>query len=101
MVVPFANAAAAYAATARAPATPGPAAAPQGPSFGEMLRDVAQESIETMKQGEQKSIEGALGRADLTDVVTAVANAETTLQAVVAVRDRVITAYQEILRMPM
>ena len=40
------------------------------------------------------------GEADVTDVVMAVTNAETTLQTVVAVRDRVMAAYQEILRMP-
>ncbi|MEM6903398.1 MAG: flagellar hook-basal body complex protein FliE, partial [Pseudomonadota bacterium] len=36
-----------------------------------------------------------------TDVVMAVNNAEITLQSVVSIRDRVISAYQEILRMPM
>lgn len=101
MVVPFANAAAAYATTAKAPSLSGAAKAADGASFGDMLKGAVQESIQTMKVGEQKSIEGALGRADLTDVVTAVSNAETTLQAVVAVRDKVISAYQEILRMPM
>ncbi len=40
------------------------------------------------------------GEADLKDVVTAVANAENTLETVVAVRDKVLSAYQEILRMP-
>lgn len=38
--------------------------------------------------------------ADMTAVVTAIAAAETTLEAVVAVRDKVVAAYQEILRMP-
>ncbi len=41
-----------------------------------------------------------VGKADLTDVVTAVSEAETALNAVVAVRDRVISAYQEIIKMP-
>jgi flagellar hook-basal body complex protein FliE len=36
----------------------------------------------------------------LVDVVTAVAEAETTLQTVVAVRDKVIAAYQDIMKMP-
>jgi flagellar hook-basal body complex protein FliE len=39
-------------------------------------------------------------KADLTDVVQAVTSAELTLQTVVAVRDRLIAAYQEIMRMP-
>jgi len=40
------------------------------------------------------------GKADLTDVVTAVSEAETALNTVVAIRDRVINAYQEIIKMP-
>ena len=39
-------------------------------------------------------------KADLTEVVTAITNAEVTLQTVVAVRDRMISAYQQIMRMP-
>ena len=42
----------------------------------------------------------AAGKAELVDIVTAVANAETTLETVISLRDRVITAYQEIMRMP-
>ncbi|NBX04163.1 MAG: flagellar hook-basal body complex protein FliE, partial [Alphaproteobacteria bacterium] len=40
------------------------------------------------------------GKVDLTDLVTAVSSAELTLNTVVAVRDKVINAYQEIIRMP-
>lgn len=40
------------------------------------------------------------GKADVTDVVTAVANAEIALNTVVAVRDKVIAAYQDIIKMP-
>jgi len=46
------------------------------------------------------TVQASLGRADLTEVVTAVSAAEVTMQAVVAVRDRVVQAYQEILRRP-
>ena len=44
--------------------------------------------------------QAATGKADLVDVVTAVAAAEATLETVVTVRDQVIKAYQDILRMP-
>ena len=40
------------------------------------------------------------GQVDIRDVVMAVNNAEVTLQTAVAVRDKVIAAYQEIMRMP-
>ena len=43
---------------------------------------------------------GAAGEAELIDVVTAVSAAEISLETVVAVRDEVVKAYQEILRMP-
>ena len=45
-------------------------------------------------------IQALAGKADLADVVTAVSNAELTLQTVVAVRDRVVAAYLDILKMP-
>ena len=52
------------------------------------------------KAAELATASAVAGEADLTDVVTAVSNAEMTLQTVVTVRDRVVAAYQEILRMP-
>ena len=47
-------------------------------------------------------IHGAIGAAgaDVVDVVTAVAESEAALNTLVAVRDRVIQAYEEIMRMP-
>lgn len=69
-------------------------------SFVELVRDVAEKSIEAGKKSEQMTAAAVAGNADLTDVVTAVSNAEMTLQTVVALRDRILSAYQEILRMP-
>ena len=40
------------------------------------------------------------GKANIVDVVTAVAETETAISTVVSVRDRVIAAYEEIIRMP-
>ncbi|MEH6632651.1 MAG: flagellar hook-basal body complex protein FliE [Halopseudomonas aestusnigri] len=71
-----------------------------GDDFATTLRGVANETISTMQQGENKTLLAAAGKADVTDVVTAMAEAEVTLQTVVAVRDKVVQAYQEILRMP-
>jgi flagellar hook-basal body complex protein FliE len=45
-------------------------------------------------------MQGVAGNVDIRDVVMAVNNAEVTLQTVVAVRDKVIAAYQDIMRMP-
>jgi flagellar hook-basal body complex protein FliE len=49
---------------------------------------------------EQASIQGLEGKLDAQSVVEAVAAAELTLQTVTAVRDRVVEAYQELIRMP-
>lgn len=71
-----------------------------GVSFSDFLKDTVSESIDTMKGGESMAAKAVAGEADLTDVVQAVNNAEITLQTVVSVRDRMISAYQEIMRMP-
>ena len=46
-----------------------------------------------------QAITAATGKANVVDVVTAVAESETALQTMVAVRDRMISAYEEIMRM--
>ena len=71
-----------------------------GPSFADLLQDVATQSVDSMRAGETASLQAAGRQAELVDVVTAVTNAEVSLQTVVAVRDRVIQAYQDIVRMP-
>ncbi|HEX6956636.1 MAG TPA: flagellar hook-basal body complex protein FliE [Ferrovibrio sp.] len=68
--------------------------------FGELLKEALQNTVEASRQAEAESAKAVAGKADITSVVTAVSNAEMALDTVVAVRDRVITAYQEILRMP-
>jgi flagellar hook-basal body complex protein FliE len=71
-----------------------------GVSFSDFLREQAAESIKSVKAGETMSAKAVTGEANLTDVVQAVTSAELTLQTVVAVRDRLVGAYQEIMRMP-
>ena len=51
-------------------------------------------------QADRAAYSAAAGKANVVDVVTAVAESETALQTLVAVRDRVISAYEEIMRMP-
>lgn len=100
MVANVANAAAAYASTAMRAAGTGMAPREEGPSFGSLLEEAAKSSVDTLKKGEAMSAKAAVGQADIADVVQAVTNAELTLQAATNIRDKVIGAYQEILRMP-
>ena len=69
-------------------------------SFGDLVKNAAVNSITTMRAGESASARAVAGEASLPEVVQAVTASEVTLQTVVAVRDRVISAYQEIMRMP-
>jgi flagellar hook-basal body complex protein FliE len=68
--------------------------------FGQMLSEALQNTVDASRASEAVAAKAVAGKADVTDVVAAVTNAELALDTVVAVRDRVITAYQEILRMP-
>lgn len=72
----------------------------QGPNFTNMLENAVQELSNTADKSDKTMTAMTAGKADIVDVVTAVAETELTVQALVSVRDRVITAYQEILRMP-
>ena len=101
MKVDLASAAAAYAGAARKVQGPGLEPRPTGGAgFAGAMREAAQSTVATLKQAEAVSLQAAVGKADIGQVVTAVSNAEVTLQAAVAVRDRVIQAYLDIIRMP-
>jgi len=104
MAVLPAAATAAYQAAAKigASATPGvvPADLPAGGNFSDFLSNAIHDSIGTMKQGEKMASKQVAGQADIVDVVNAVNAAEITLDTVVAVRDKVVAAYQSIMNMP-
>ena len=68
--------------------------------FGQFLSDAMKDSISSMKQGEKMATANISGKADIVDVVNAVNQAELTLNTVVAVRDKVVAAYQSIMNMP-
>ncbi|MDX2095814.1 MAG: flagellar hook-basal body complex protein FliE [Alphaproteobacteria bacterium] len=74
--------------------------AAQGGSFIDMVGHALQSASDSGYRSEATATRALSGKADLTDVVTAVANAENALNTVVAIRDRVINAYQEIIKMP-
>ncbi len=101
MTVNLSQAAAAYARAATQATNPGAAAATaNGESFGDVMAQALSGASYTGRQSEAVSIRAVANQADLNEIVSAVNNAEMTLQTVVAVRDKVIQAYQEIMRMP-
>lgn len=68
-------------------------------SFAQMVGDALQSAAGTEYKADALQMQSITGKVDLTDLVTAVTDAELTLNTVVTVRDRVIAAYQDILRM--
>ncbi len=71
-----------------------------GDSFADLLKKQVGNTVNEMRKAEKISIEGAKGNADINDVVDAVNSAESSLKTMIALRDKVISAYQEILKMP-
>jgi flagellar hook-basal body complex protein FliE len=68
--------------------------------FGRMVQSAMADAVGAARNAEQAGLAAAAGKADIVNVVTAIAQAEASLETVMAVRDQVIQAYQEIMRMP-
>ncbi|MEO1291303.1 MAG: flagellar hook-basal body complex protein FliE [Pseudomonadota bacterium] len=68
--------------------------------FAETMAEVATDTVDTLVKGEQTAMDGLAGKADAHSVVEALAATELALETAVTVRDKVVEAYQEILRMP-
>jgi len=105
MAMPLPSAAiGAYLQAAKMGATPEAAGANAvpvpGSSFGDLLSGVLSDASTAGRSAELKASGAVQGKGDLVDVVTAVQAAEVSLETVVAIRDKVIAAYQDIMRMP-
>ncbi len=88
------------AAAAYRAAMGGAEALSQGAGFGEALSRAAQSAIDVGRGADSAATQALTGQGSVTDVVLAVSRAEIALQTATAVRDRVISAYQDVMRMP-
>jgi flagellar hook-basal body complex protein FliE len=77
-----------------APVAPG-----DGVSFEEALGQAIGSAVDTLKTGEAFAIQGVQGAATPMKVVESVMDAQRSLQSVLAIRDKIVSAYQEIARM--
>ncbi|RDJ27280.1 flagellar hook-basal body complex protein FliE [Bosea caraganae] len=84
---------------ARKPAT-FTTATDNGPDFGAMVGKALEATADAGRKADSQAANVVSGRSDIVDVVTAVAESEAAIETLVAVRDRVIAAYEEIMRMP-
>ena len=105
MVAPFAAAKAYAAIQAQASSLTGnlgganAGQATDGHGFADILKGAMNDAMSTSKNAEHQMVANVQGKADLVDVATAVSSAQASLETVMAVRDQVISAYQEIMRM--
>lgn len=83
--------------SAIAGAASAPSTAPA--DFGSVLSQITGDAIDKLKGGEATAISGLQGKASIQDVTKSVMDAQQSLQTVVAVRDKVVSAYQEVSRM--
>jgi flagellar hook-basal body complex protein FliE len=68
--------------------------------FGAMLKDAVGNVLDAGRKSDLQAKALAAGKANVVDVVTAVAETEVAVETLVSVRDRVIQSYEEIMRMP-
>ena len=80
--------------------TPKPGAQSGSSSGKSVLGQAAGDFAQTFKNAEETAIEAMAGNADPHAMVEALANTQIAVETAVTVRDRVVEAYQEILRMP-
>jgi flagellar hook-basal body complex protein FliE len=89
------QAAAAY----RATQTQGNAGA-EGGGFGATLQRAMEDAVDLGRSADAASTQALLGQGSVTDVVLAVSRAEMALQTATTLRDKVVAAYQDVMRMP-
>ena len=78
----------------------GASATGKSQGFADVMSSMASEMANFLKTAETASIQGISGKANTREVVDAVMNAEQSLQTAIAIRDKVVSAYLEIARMP-
>lgn len=72
-----------------------------GSAFGDLLRNSLQSAADAQHRSEKISGSALAGKTDMTEVLQAVTDAEVALNTVLAVRDKVVQAYEAVMRTPM
>jgi flagellar hook-basal body complex protein FliE len=77
----------------------GKGAETSGPSFSAVLKDAIGSVMDVGRKSDQQTVAMAAGKANVMDVVTAVAETDVAVSTLVSVRDKVIAAYEDIMKM--
>jgi flagellar hook-basal body complex protein FliE len=106
MTIPLNAATAAYNSASRlitqaaSPGTDLLAQHAQQPDFGKLLSQAVQGVVDTGKSSDAMAMNMVNGKGNVVDMVTALSQTEIAIESMVTVRDRVISAYEEIMKMP-
>ena len=71
-----------------------------GPSFSAVLKDAVGSVLDAGKKSDAQTMAMSSGKANVMDVVTAVAEPDVAVSTLVSVRDRMIQSYEDIMKMP-
>jgi flagellar hook-basal body complex protein FliE len=71
----------------------------KGPSFASILKDALGSVVEAGRKSDAQTVAMAAGKANVMDVVTAVADTDVAVSTLVSVRDKVIQSYEDIMKM--
>ena len=82
------------------PGVAGKASDTSGPSFGDLLKNAIGDVVDGGRKADSQTDAMAAGKANVMDVVTAVAETDVKVSTLVSVRDKVIQAYEDIMKMP-
>ena len=80
-------------------ATSAASSAAGGVDFGSVMSQVSSDAVKKMKAAEATAISGIEGQSSTQDVVQSVMSAQESLQTALAVRDKAVSAFQEITKM--
>lgn len=69
-----------------------------GEKFSDMLEGFLGDTVESVRNSESMATKGAVGKADLQEVILAVSDAEVMMKTLTSIRDKLISAYQEVIR---
>jgi flagellar hook-basal body complex protein FliE len=70
-----------------------------GPDFGQMVSQAMNHVMTDTRTAESQITAQVQGKANLIDVVDAISSAQTSLSTMIAVRNQMITSYQQIMNM--
>ena len=70
-----------------------------GLSFGDVLKEAVGGVLDAGRKSDAQTVAMASGKANVMDVVTAVAETDVAVSTLVSVRDKVIAAYEDFMKM--